>query len=110
MEGAPGKNSLDVTHWILWNIPASATSLPAAIAVGSSPMGIAQGKNVANMNGFQPPCPPVGATAHHYVFELYALDTPMLDLAAGSTRDQLLMAMNGHVIAKAAYVGLFARH
>ena len=109
MEGAPGKNSMDVTHWILWNIAASSSGLPANIAVDSSPDGIVQGKNVAMKNGFQPPCPPPGATPHHYVFELYALDVPKLDLPAGATRDQLLGAMNGHVIGKAAYVGLFGR-
>ena len=108
MDGAPGKNSMDVTHWIFWNIPATATSIPANVAVDATPMGIAQGKNVRGVNGFQPPCPPVGGTVHHYVFELYALDTK-LDLPAGATRDQLLAAMNGHVIGKTAYGGLFGR-
>ena len=43
---------------------------------------------------------------HHYVFEFYALDTK-LDLPANTTRDDLLKAMEGHVIGKAAYVGRF---
>lgn len=107
-EGAPQKSSTDVTHWILWNIPESSTSLMAAIRPDSSPDGIVQGKNVRGVNGYQPPCPPPGAVPHHYTFELYALDTK-LELPAGSTRDQLLQAMNGHVIGKAAYIGLFGR-
>ena len=44
-----------------------------------------QGKNVRSVNGFQPPCPPPGATPHHYIFEtfeLYAVGTK-LDLHAG---------------------------
>ena len=43
---------------------------------------------------------------HHYVFEFYALDTK-LDLPATATRDELVKAMDGHVIGKAAYVGRF---
>ena len=107
-EGAPMKSSTDVTHWILWNLPASSTSLTANVKPDSSPDGIAQGKNVRGVNGYQPPCPPPGAVPHHYTFELYALDTKV-DLPAGSTRADLLKAMDGHVIGKAAYIGLFGR-
>ena len=107
-EGAPMKSSGDVTHWILWNIPASSTSLAADIKTDASPDGIAQGKNVRGVNGYQPMCPPPGAVPHHYTFELYALDAK-LDLPAGSTRADLLKAMDGHVIGKAAYIGLFGR-
>lgn len=107
-EGAPMKSSTDVTHWILWNIPANSTSLMADIKTDASPDGIVQGKNVRNVNGFQPMCPPPGAVPHHYTFELYALDTK-LDLPAGSTRADLLKAMDGHVLGKAAYIGLFGR-
>ena len=73
-DAAPAKGAMDVTHWILWNIPASATQLPAGVQPDTSPDGIQQGKNVRGVNGYQPPCPPVGARPHHYVFELYALD------------------------------------
>jgi Raf kinase inhibitor-like YbhB/YbcL family protein len=107
-DAAPGKNSMDVTHWIFWNIPGSSTSVSANVKVDATPDGIAQGKNVRNVNGFQPPCPPPGAQPHHYIFELYALDTK-LDLPAGSARADLLKAMDGHVIGKATYVGLFGR-
>jgi Raf kinase inhibitor-like YbhB/YbcL family protein len=107
-EGAPMKSSMDVTHWIVWNLSASSTSLMANVKPDASPEGIAQGKNVRGVNGYQPPCPPPGATPHHYTFELYALDTK-LDLPAGSTRADLLKAMDGHVIGKAAYIGMFGR-
>lgn len=108
MEGAPAKGSSDVTHWILWNVPATSTSIAAGVQTDASPDGIQQGKNVRNVNGYQPPCPPPGAVPHHYTFELYALDAK-LDLPAGSSRADLLKAMDGHVIGKAAYVGMFGR-
>ena len=107
-DAAPMKGVMDVTHWIFWGIPASATSMPAGIKPDSSPDGIVQGVNIRKVNGFQPPCPPPGATPHHYIFEIYALDST-LDLAAGSSRADLLKAMDGHVIGKATYVGLFGR-
>ena len=107
-DAAPQKGTMDVTHWILWNIPASSTSLTGNVKPDSSPDGIAQGKNVRGVNGYQPPCPPPGATPHHYTFELYALDSKV-DLPAGSTRADLLKAMDGHVIGKATTGGTFGR-
>jgi Raf kinase inhibitor-like YbhB/YbcL family protein len=107
-DGAPAKGAGDVTHWILWNIPANAAQLPAGVQPDTSPDGMRQGKNVRGANGYRPPCPPVGARPHHYVFELYALDTK-LDLPSGSSRDDLLKSMDGHVLGKATIVGIFGQ-
>src|SRR5580692_754946 len=63
-DAAPMKGVMDVTHWIFWNIPATSTSVAAGVKPDSSPDGIAQGKNIRNMPGFLPPCPPPGATPH----------------------------------------------
>ena len=105
---APNKDSMDVTHWIVWNVPASARSIPADIKPGASPDGMRQGKNFHAVAGYLPVCPPPGWYRHHYVIELFALDT-MLSLPAGSTRAELLNAMNGHIIGKSAYFGRFGR-
>lgn len=105
---APAKGVMDNTHWILWNIPASSSQLPGNVKPDASPDGIQQGKNIRGANGYQGPCPPPGATPHHYIFELYALDQKV-DLVAGASRADLLKAMDGHVIGKATYVGLFGR-
>jgi Raf kinase inhibitor-like YbhB/YbcL family protein len=107
-DAAPAKGAMDVTHWILWNIPASSTELPPGVQPDTSPDGIQQGKSVRGANGYQPPCPPVGARPHHYVFELYALDAKV-DLPAGSARADLLKAMDGHVLGKASLVGIFGQ-
>lgn len=108
MDAAPGKGAMDVTHWVLWNIPATSTQLPAGVQPDSSPDGIQQGKNTRGVNGYLPPCPPVGVRPHHYIFELYALDTK-LDLLAGASRADLLKAMDGHVIGKSSFVGIFGQ-
>jgi Raf kinase inhibitor-like YbhB/YbcL family protein len=103
----PQKGAMDVTHWTVFNIPASATSLPEGVAPDTTvDDGAMQGKNIRGVNGYQAPCPPKGGPAHHYVFELYALDTK-LDLPAGSPRADILKAMDGHIIGKSSYLGLF---
>jgi Raf kinase inhibitor-like YbhB/YbcL family protein len=107
-DAAPAKGTMDVTHWIFWNVPASSTSLAGNVKPDTSPDGIVQGKNVRNVNGYQPPCPPPGGAPHHYIFEIYALDAK-LNLPAGSPRADLLKAMDGHVIGKATSIGLFGR-
>ena len=107
-DAAPMKGVMDVTHWIFWGIPGTSTSVAAGVKPDSMPDGIMQGVNIRKVNGYQPPCPPPGATPHHYIFEIYALDSK-LDLPAGSARADLLKAMDGHVIGKSTYVGLFGR-
>jgi hypothetical protein len=107
-DAVPGRGAMDVTHWTLWNIPANTAQLPANFRPDTSPDGIQQGKNVQGVNGYQPPCPPAGAGTHHYVFELYAVDTK-LNLPAGSSREDLLKAMDDHVIGKATHVGIFGQ-
>jgi hypothetical protein len=97
-----GGGTDDVLHWMLWNIPGTATGLPQ----GGVPDGTVQGTNITGQNAYFGPGAPAGERYHHYVFELYALSTT-LDLPPTASRQELLAAMNGNVVAKAAYVGRF---
>jgi hypothetical protein len=92
----------DVLHWLAWNIPASANGIPE----GKLPEGSVQGNNITGQPNYMGPGAPAGPRYHHYVFELYALNAN-LELPATATRDDLLKAMGGKVVAKAAYVGRF---
>jgi Raf kinase inhibitor-like YbhB/YbcL family protein len=92
----------DVLHWIAWNIPAAANGWPE----GSLPAGSVQGNNIRGQANYMGPGAPPSPRFHHYVFELYALNSN-LDLPATATRDDLLKAMQGKTVAKAAYVGRF---
>lgn len=92
----------DVLHWIAWNIPASANGWQE----GMLPEGSVQGNNTMGRGSYMGPGAPAGPRYHHYVFELYALNSN-LDLPATATREQLIAAMNGKTTAKAAYVGRF---
>ncbi len=99
---AIGGGTGDVLHWMAWNIPASANGIPE----GKLPEGSVNGKNMMGMNAYMGPGAPAGPRYHHYVFELYALNAK-LDLPDTATRDDLLAAMKGKTVAKAAYVGRY---
>lgn len=93
-------------HWVGWNIPAGTQALPAGIQAVAMPHvvpGMRQGSNDRRMLGYFGPRPPEGDGPHHYHFQVFALDRT-LELSAGATRDQLLEAMHGHVIAKGELV------
>jgi Raf kinase inhibitor-like YbhB/YbcL family protein len=94
-------------HWVIYNIPASARGLPEAVPAGPQLKdGSLQGKNSGGQNGYNGPCPPSGT--HRYFFKLYALDTA-LTLSSGASKDQLLKAMQGHILAQAELMGTFSK-
>jgi Raf kinase inhibitor-like YbhB/YbcL family protein len=105
-------------HWIVWNIPGSATGLPEGMKAGAElPDGIHQIS--ASGPQYRGPGAAANGPLHHYTFEVYALDVPKLDIptstaaqpvqAALDTRAAVMKAMQGHVLGKAVYVGLFRR-
>ncbi len=96
----------DVLHWAIFNIPGTATGLPAHVAnTPELPDGARQLNNIARSPGFMGPCPPA-PTVHHYIIEAYALDSK-LETPATATRADLMAAMKGHVRAKGTYVGTY---
>jgi Raf kinase inhibitor-like YbhB/YbcL family protein len=110
IENSTNKTTADTLHWAAFNIPGTAKELPAGLGAGDLPDGTRNGPGIASARpGGQPAYFGPGAGPgpfHHYVFEFYALDTK-LDLPANTTREDLMKAMDGHVIGKAAYVGRF---
>src|SRR5262249_32013324 len=75
-------------HWVVFNIPASTTSLPEG--AGSTdgahlPAGAAQGKTDFGAPGFGGACPPPGDKPHRYIFTVYALKTDKLDASADAS-------------------------
>jgi Raf kinase inhibitor-like YbhB/YbcL family protein len=94
-------------HWVLFNIPADVTALPAGIPADATlKNGARHGKNDFRKLGYGGPCPPGGT--HRYYFKLYALDT-VLNLEGGSTKAQLLAAMKGHILAEGQLMGKYKR-
>ncbi len=101
---APGRTWV---HWVVINLPATATGLPAAIrSNGDLPGEAVHGQNSWRRNDYGGPCPPSGT--HRYFFKLYALDTA-LDLAPGATKQQVLDALAGHVLAEGQLMGTYKK-
>jgi len=108
---ARNKTTDDQAHWVLWNIPATATALPEGVPKGSQ---LSDGSYQISVTGPMYRGPGAAATGplHHYIFELYALDTklevkPSAD--AFETRANVMKAIQGHILGKAVYGGLFRR-
>jgi Raf kinase inhibitor-like YbhB/YbcL family protein len=112
LDATTGNGTDDVLHWMLWNIPGASRSLPEAMAPASQ---LPDGTRQISVSGpyYRGPGAPASGPAHHYTFELYALDTmtdiPAVGQSPQQTRAAVLAAMAGHVRGKAAYVGLFKR-
>jgi Raf kinase inhibitor-like YbhB/YbcL family protein len=106
-DAAPQRKSDDVLHWMMFNIPGTATALPEGIDASTErPDGSVQAKNIGGKVGFMGP----GSrnVYHHYTFELYALDIK-LALGPDATRADVLKAMDGHILGKGVVEGRFHR-
>ncbi|KXA91005.1 hypothetical protein AKJ64_05035, partial [candidate division MSBL1 archaeon SCGC-AAA259E17] len=97
-------------HWLIWNIPGDTENIPGGIpqsGIVKSLEGAVQGKNGFGELGYRGPKPPKGEK-HEYRFTLYSLDR-RLDLNAGVRKDELLEAMEGHVIQRQVLTGTYKR-
>ena len=96
------------THWVLYDLPASITSLPEDVSkLEQLPNGARQGRNDFRKIGYGGPCPPPGKP-HRYFFKIYALDR-MLRLKPGASKKDIEHAMQGHVLAQSVIMGTFGR-
>jgi len=89
-------------HWVLYDIPAETTEVRA----GEVPEGAKLGRNDWNRYDYGGPCPPIGC--HRYFHKLYALDRLMAN-SHEPTKDELLKAMEGHVLSEAVLIGTYQR-
>ena len=92
----------DFVHWTIWNIEPATSQIPE----GALPIGAVEGMTSFDQTGYGGPCPHTGT--HHYIFELYALDSK-LDLDPSTDRNELLEAMNAHILAQTKLTGLFSK-
>lgn len=103
------KTTEDQLQWLVWNIPGTATGLPEGVPPGAQ---LPDGSYQASASGDFYRGPGGAAVYHHYLFDLYALDT-VLDVTPAedgfASRKAVMEAMQGHVIGKASYVALFRR-
>lgn len=103
----PDATSGTWVHWVIFNIPSSSNSLEERFPKEREfQNGTIQGVNSSGLIGYMGPCPPSGT--HRYIFKLYAIEKG-LDLEAGSTKDDLLKAMQNHILEETHLIGLYRR-
>jgi hypothetical protein len=102
----PAAPKMTWVHWVLYNIPASATGLAEAVAPAALPSGTREGTNDWKRTGYGGPCPPIGR--HRYFHKLYALDAVLPDLKL-PTKAALEKAMQGHVLGKVELMGTYQK-
>src|SRR5258707_6427553 len=106
---AIGKQTDDVLHWMIFNIPGSARELQEGVPANATLAdGSVNAKNLRGGVGYMGPGAPPPGPHHHYTFELFALDTK-LDLGPDASRADVIKAMQGHILQKAVLVGRFHR-
>ncbi|MEJ7809505.1 MAG: YbhB/YbcL family Raf kinase inhibitor-like protein [Gemmatimonadaceae bacterium] len=99
-------------HWMVYNIPASATGLQAGAgdaAKGLAPTGSMQGPTDFGAPGYGGPCPPPGSKPHRYIFTVFALKTDRLEIPAGATSAMVGFNINANVLAKATLTAVYRR-
>ncbi len=97
----------DWIHWLAWNIPADWESLPKDISPDDQSQ-FTQGINSWGRTGYGGPCPPVGHGPHRYYFTIYALDKE-LSLDSSAHLDDLLQAVENHILGKSILMGKYER-
>ncbi|MFH0343284.1 MAG: YbhB/YbcL family Raf kinase inhibitor-like protein [Chromatiales bacterium] len=102
----PAAPKITWVHWVLYNLPPTATSLPEGVAANVLPEGTLEGLNDWKRTGYGGPCPPIGR--HRYFHKLYALDVTLRDLGK-PTKAQLEQAMTGHVLTQAELIGTYQK-
>jgi len=102
----PANPRMTWVHWVVYNIPATVSSLPEGVKEKDLPKGTLHGLNDWKKTGYGGPCPPIGK--HRYFHKLYALDIVLPDLKQ-PTKAKLEKAMEGHVLSKAELVGVYQR-
>jgi Raf kinase inhibitor-like YbhB/YbcL family protein len=99
-------------HWVVYNIPANTTTLPAGAGdpMGHAlPPGATQGNTDLAQPGYVGPCPPQGDKPHRYIFTVYALKTPKLELPANATAAMVGFNVHANQLAKATLTGKWGR-
>jgi Raf kinase inhibitor-like YbhB/YbcL family protein len=104
----PDAPSGTFTHWVLFNLPGSKTSLPpGASRTRDQLAGAVEGKNDSGEVGYTGPYPPSGT--HRYFFRIYGLDS-MLDLSEGATKEEVLAEIGRHKkIAEGELMGTYTK-
>jgi Raf kinase inhibitor-like YbhB/YbcL family protein len=102
----PAAPKMTWVHWVLYNLPVSASAIAEDAKASGLPAGTCEGLNDWQRTGYGGPCPPIGR--HRYFHKLYALDTELPDLQRPDKK-ALEQAMQGHILAQAELIGTYQK-
>jgi Raf kinase inhibitor-like YbhB/YbcL family protein len=94
-------------HWVLYNLPPTLGALAEGVGFADLPSGCGEGLNSWGRTGYGGPCPPIGL--HRYFHRLYALDTRLPAELGQPTKDELLLAMEDHILSYTTLVGTYQK-
>jgi Raf kinase inhibitor-like YbhB/YbcL family protein len=99
-------------HWVMFNIPATVTSLPLGVgnpASGQTPKGAVQSKTDFGKPGYGGPCPPQGDKPHRYIFTVYALKVDKIDADENASGALVGFMLNANKLDKASFTATYGR-
>jgi Raf kinase inhibitor-like YbhB/YbcL family protein len=99
-------------HWVVYNIPATVTELPAGAGDaggGHLPADAAQGRTDFGQAGFGGACPPPGDKPHRYIFTVYALKVDKIDVPADATAALIGFSLHANQLGKASFTAKYGR-
>jgi Raf kinase inhibitor-like YbhB/YbcL family protein len=98
-------------HWVVYDIPATAKELPPGAGSGKVPLpdGAKQGKTDFGAPGFGGACPPPGDKPHRYVFTVYALKVPTLDVPGDASPAMIGFMTKASSLGSATFTAKYAR-
>jgi Raf kinase inhibitor-like YbhB/YbcL family protein len=106
MEDPDAPGQAPHVHWIVYDIPMTASALDDQSQGGTLPTGAKQGRTTSGVTGYEPPNPPAGDKGHRYFVEVFALDTSP-QLSGAPDLGALERAMAGHVLADGETIGVY---
>jgi len=97
-------------HWVVFNIPASATELPnGASKTPKMPAGAIESRIDTGAPGYGGPCPPAGDKAHRYIFTVHALKVDKLDLDANAPAALVGFNVHMNTLGSATFTASYGR-
>nr|WP_298141700.1 YbhB/YbcL family Raf kinase inhibitor-like protein [uncultured Pseudomonas sp.] len=99
-------------HWLLFNLPAATTALPAAAGQANGaelPAGSVQSLTDYGTPGFGGACPPAGDKPHRYIFTVHALSVEKLDLDASAMPALVGYMLNANSLGTASLTATYSR-
>jgi len=108
MDDPDAASGIGNNHWIAYDIPAAATSLPRDAGSGR-PGALVEGANGRKLPIYSGPCPEPGAKPHHFLWLVFALDLAPGTLKPGLSREQFMQQIAGHNLAEASLSSIFQR-